>query len=109
MTRGNRLLLAIEPLRQTDFSLGSEIINGIPPGTPTAESVKDTITNLIDYLQHEKDYPTGDAGQRDIEELEGDIERLEATISRTLAKPLPELYVSDKPPKPKRKGKTRRH
>ena len=55
MTRNEALLEAITPLRQSDFSLVRETLEGINFPTPTTRLIKATIHNLLAYLEAEKD------------------------------------------------------
>ena len=56
-TRNEALLEAIVPLRQTDFSLVRETLEGINFPTQTTRIVKTTLYNLLAYLETEKDLP----------------------------------------------------
>jgi hypothetical protein len=55
MTKSEALLEAIAPLRQADFSVVRETLEGINFPTPTTRIVKTTVYNLLAYLEIEKD------------------------------------------------------
>jgi hypothetical protein len=65
VTRQEALLAAIEPLRQADYGLVKATMEEINFPTATVRIIKATVAGLLEYLEHEKDYPDADAAYID--------------------------------------------